>query len=446
MAAHRLDFGSGVHYSNFVIKIGQFPERYMAEKDKTGSRKTIAATSQMKTIMADYFASLDRAAKTGERKIAWCTSVGPAELLQSFGFLVYYPENHGALLGATRTATDCIPSANAIGYSPDICSYLTSDVGAYLKGFTPLAKAYGMESVPKADILVYNTNQCRDVQDWFAFYAREWSVPLVGVHTHRQIKEVRGHHVTDLVAQMKGMITTLEEVSGNRFDIDRLRESVRLSLECTKLWRKVLEYGAVKPAPLTFFDASIHMAPAVVLRGTPQAVDYYKVLSAEMDQRVKNGIAAVEGERHRIYWDGMPIWGKLRDLSELFVSLGTNIVASTYCNSWIFDAFDPAQPFESMARAYTELFIVRDESYKEAYMDRWIRDFSVDGVIYHDAKTCPNNSNSRYGMPQRMTERLGVPTLVLNGDLNDLRCYSEEQAKTNIEAFIEQLDQQKSAA
>jgi hypothetical protein len=30
---------------------------------------------------------------------------------------------------------------------------------------------------------------------------------------------------------------------------------------------------------------------------------------------------------------------------------------------------------------------------------------------------------------------------VINGDLNDLRCYSEEQAKTSIEAFVEQLAQ-----
>jgi benzoyl-CoA reductase/2-hydroxyglutaryl-CoA dehydratase subunit BcrC/BadD/HgdB len=411
----------------------------MAEKSQ--ARRPIAATSLMKNLMADHFLSLDRAKKEGTSKVAWCTSVGPAELLHAMGFQVYYPENHGALLGATRMATDFIPVANAIGYSPDICSYLTSDVGAYLKGMTPLTKAYGIESVPKADVLVYNTNQCRDVQDWFSFYAREWNVPIIGVHTHRNVGSVEDYHIADLVEQMKAMIPTLEEVSGNRFDIDRLREVVRLSLECTKLWRQVLEYGAVKPAPLTFFDATIHMAPAVVLRGLPEAVDYYKVLLKELDERVEQKIEAVPGERHRVYWDGMPIWGKLRDLSELFLSLKTNIIASTYCNSWIFDAFDPAEPFESMAKAYTELFIVRDESYKEAYMDAWIKNFQIDGVIYHDARTCPNNSNSRYSMPQRMGERLSLPVLVINGDLNDLRCYSEEQAKTNIEAFIEQLDE-----
>lgn len=414
----------------------------MAEKQKP-NRKSIAAGARMKELMADHFHALDAAKKNGTPKVAWCTSVGPAELLHAMGFLVYYPENHGALLGATRMATDFIPVANSVGYSPDICSYLTADVGAYLKHSTPLTKAYGIESIPKADVLVYNTNQCRDVQDWFSFYAREWNVPLIGVHTHRNIGSVKDYHIADLAAQFRDLLPTLEQVSGNRFDIDRLREVVGLSLECTRLWRKVLECGAAKPAPLTFFDATIHMAPAVVLRGLPEAVEYYKLLLTELTTRIQDNVSAVEGERHRLYWDGMPIWGKLRDLSELFGSLRTNVVASTYCNSWIFDAFDPAEPFESMARAYTELFIVRDESYKESYLDQWIKDFQIDGVIFHDARTCPNNSNSRYCMPQRLSTRLNVPTLVINGDLNDLRCYSEEQTNTNLEAFIEQLDEKR---
>ena len=87
--------------------------------------------------MADHFFELKEAVETGSRKIAWCTSVGPAELLRAMGFLVYFPENHGALLGATRMATDLIPAANAMGYSPDICSYLTADIGSYLKNETP---------------------------------------------------------------------------------------------------------------------------------------------------------------------------------------------------------------------------------------------------------------------------------------------------------------------
>jgi benzoyl-CoA reductase/2-hydroxyglutaryl-CoA dehydratase subunit BcrC/BadD/HgdB len=396
----------------------------------------------MKKLMAEHFLGLDQAAREGQAKVAWCTSVGPAELLRSLGFQVYFPENHGAMLGATRLATEMIPTANAAGYSPEICSYLTADIGAFLKGVTPLTQAYGIKSVPKADVLVFNTNQCRDVEDWFAFYARHWNIPMVGVRTHRGVGEVKQHYVDDVVAQFKEMIPVLERVSGNKFDIDRLREVVRLSKECTLRWRRVLEFAAQRPTPMTFFDHTIHMAPAVVLRGQQEAVDYYDLLLAELDQRVKDGVAALPGERHRLYWEGMPVWGRLRMLSETLSGLGAAVVASTYCNSWIFDAFDEKQPLESMARAYLELFIVRDDDYKERYVEDWAKRFAIEGIIFHDAKTCPNNSNNRYAMPQRLASKLGVAALTINGDLNDLRCFSDEQAKTNLEAFVEQMEEQ----
>jgi len=264
----------------------------------------------------------------------------------------------------------------------------------------------------------------------------------VGIHTHRDIGRIRDYQIKDIAKQIEDLIPPLEEVTGEKFDMDRFKEAVALSRQCSILWRRCLEAAAAIPSPWTFFDATIHMGPAVVARGTKEAVDYYELLLEELTQRVKDGTAAVEGERYRLYWEGMPIWGKLRSLSELFASLQTCIVASTYCNSWIFDQLDPDEPFESMARAYTELFIVRDEAYKEEYIKSCFEFFKLHGIIFHDAKTCPNNSNNRYGMPERLSKKLGIPTLTINGDLNDLRCYSEEQAKTNIEAFIEQLEEE----
>ncbi len=394
--------------------------------------------------MADYFYELDRASKDPHQKVAYCTSVGPTELLYSMGFKVHFPENHGAMLGATRKAMDYIPVANAIGYSPDICSYLTSDVGALIKKETPLTIAYEIASIPKPDVVVYNTNQCRDVQEWFSYYAKHFDVPILGVNSPRAIDlELADTYIKDVEQQLKDMVPVLEKVSGTGFDESKLKESVKLSLEATLLWKDVLETATHLPSPLTFFDGTIHMGPVVVLRGTQIAVDYYKTLKAELEERITNNIAAIEGEQFRLYWDGMPIWGKLRSLSNLFLDLKTCIVASTYCNSWIFDSFDPNEPFYSMAKAYSEIFINRAEAVKEKYIEKMAKKYNIDGIIFHDSKTCPNNSNNRYGMPERLQGKFGLPHLVLNGDLNDLRCYSEEQAKTNIEAFIEQLRESK---
>lgn len=415
----------------------------MAE-EKKATRRKIQATDQMNRIMADYFYGLNEAANSSKQKVAWCTSVGPAELLRALGFAVHFPENHAAMLGATRLSTELIPAANAIGYSPDICSYLTADVGAYLKGITPLAKAYeGITTVPRPDVLVYNTNQCRDVQDWFAWYAGELGVPAIGITSPKNINEVTDAHIDDVTRQMEALIPPLEAIAGCQLDMDRLREVVALSRECTELWKKVLETAMAAPAPLTFFDGTIHMGPAVVLRGTREAIDYYQVLLAELEERIASGVGAVEQERFRLYWDGMPVWGRLRQHSELFAALKANVLASTYCSSWIFPAFDERDPLRSMAKAYLELFIVRSDAFKETYIKEMLEKFRIDGIIYHDAKTCPYNSNSRYGMPRRLEEQTGIPGLVISGDLNDLRCVSDEQTKTNVEAFIEQLEEGK---
>ena len=408
-------------------------------QEKKGAIKKIQAAGPMKQLMADYFKELDRAASTGSAKVAWCTSVGPAELLRAFGFLVYFPENHGAMLGSTRMAADLIPSANAIGYSPDICSYLTSDVGSFLQKKTPLTKAFGMQGPPKPDVLVFNTNQCRDVQDWFGFYQRELDAPMIGVETPRSVSSLTHDVIHGLIGQHRALIPLLEQISGVKFDIDRLREVVACSHRCTLGWKKVLRAAETKPSPITFFDSTIHMGPAVVLRGDDRAVQYYETLAAELEQRIADGVGAVDDEKLRFYWEGMPVWGKLREHAEIFAGQRACVVASTYCNSWIFEALTHQDPFEGMAQAYTELFIVRAESFKEQYLAAMARDYQIDGFIFHDAKTCPNNSNNRYGLPARLRGRLGLPYVTIQGDLNDLRLYSDEQARTQFEALVEQL-------
>ncbi len=135
----------------------------------------------------------------------------------------------------------------------------------------------------------------------------------------------------------------------------------------------------------------------------------------------------------------MPVWGKLKNLSMQFTELKACVAASTYCNSWVFEDLDPDDPFRGMARAYSSIFICRSDDRKERYIEEMVERYKIDGILYHDSKTCPNNSNSRYGMPQRLQAKLGKPYVVINGDLNDLRLYSEEQSRTNIEAFAEQL-------
>jgi benzoyl-CoA reductase/2-hydroxyglutaryl-CoA dehydratase subunit BcrC/BadD/HgdB len=176
------------------------------------------------------------------------------------------------------------------------------------------------------------------------------------------------------------------------------------------------------------------------MRGTELAVKYYEKLLSELQQRIANKVSAVLDEKHRLYWEGMPLWFKLKGMAEMFANFHCTIVASTYCNSWVFDDLSPEDPFRSSALAYTKLFIARSDEEKEKTMAALLKDYTVNGVIYHDAKTCPRNSNNHYGLQKRLYQKSQIPYLEIQGDLNDSRCFSDAQSSIAIETFIKQLE------
>jgi benzoyl-CoA reductase/2-hydroxyglutaryl-CoA dehydratase subunit BcrC/BadD/HgdB len=403
-------------------------------------RVEIKAQKRLRSLMRDYFLDLDAAAKDPSRRVAWCSSVGPCEILSALGFAVHFPENHGALLGARKVSHEYIPRAVGMGYCPESCSYMNSDIGSALADFSPLREAYGIDGPATPDLLVYSTNQCREVQDWFSFFGRRHDAPVLGVDPPTHLGRITPDHVSFVRARLLALVERIEAHFGLKLDQKRLEEEVSRSSRLSTLWQEILETGRARPSPITFWDALFQMAPAVLMRGMPAAIDYYQELLAEMKQRVRDNVAAVPGERWRLYWEGMPVWPKVRELAEKFFDLRAVIAASTYCQSWAFAPYDGGDPLEWMARTSIEIFINRDEASKQAYLADLFERFAIDGAIFHNARTCPNNTNSRFGMPQRIREELNVPALVLDGDLSDVRFFSTAQTMTNLEAFIEQLE------
>lgn len=239
------------------------------------------------------------------------------------------------------------------------------------------------------------------------------------------------------VQQMLRFVPAMERMTMARLDPDRLAEVCDWSSRAAKLWGEILDLARVVPSPLTFFDTLIHLAPMLLLRGTPQAVQYYEILKAELEERVAGGVAAVPGERFRFYWEGPPIWGALRSLASLFLEHQTSIVASTYTRIFALDEIDPTNPIESLARAYTGTFPNRSDDYKAHYLTRTFKEFGVDGVMYHDGRTSPEHSNVRYGLEGRLRRETGLPSLVLEADTHDLRLFSLQHIQRQLSDFIE---------
>lgn len=401
------------------------------------SRVPLESAPRLKELLTLYYRDLQAASDDPRRQVAWCSGTGPVELLRAMDLAPYFPENHAALIGASRQTSRYIPRALQEGFSQFASSAMASDIGAMLLGDSPLVSVYGIAGPPPPDLVSYNTNYGHQIIRWFDYYGRHFKVPVLGLHPSAALHEVGPLETNAASQQFLRLVDRLEDATGRKLDYDRLAEVVKLSNQCRRLWGDILELCRTVPSPLTFFDMLIHIAPSIVMRGTPEAVQYYTLLKAEIEERIARQICAVPGERFRFYWEGPPIWPALRPLADLFLNHRVAVVASTYCGIMTHEQFDPENPIESMARVYTGIFPNRSDAFKEDYLVGAFHDFGVDGVIYHEGRTAPSESNVRYGLEVRLRRRTGLHALVLEGDTHDLRLFSLNQIMQKLRDFIE---------
>ncbi len=371
----------------------------------------------------------------GHRPVAWVTSGGPVEILQALGFYVLYPENHGALCGTRRVVVDLSTEAENAGYSRDICSYARTDIGAMLSGKTPVGK------LPKPDLLLACTNICQTVLFWYRVLAHHFDVPLVLIDTPFVYTDAPEHAVEYVKRQLEDSIPVAERVAGRRLNYRKLKEVVKLSKDASELWLEIMGRGKHHPAPISVFDQFIHMAPIVEMRGKKVTVDFYAAMLKEVDERIAKGIGAVKNERKRLLWDNLPIWYRLRYLSEYLGEHGVAVVASTYTNAWgeLAPLIDPERPIESMARTYIYPILNRGTGYKLETMKQMIEDFQLDGVILHSDRSCKPYSIGQVDQRNLLIREYGIPALLLEADHDDPRAFAEEQVASRLAAFVEML-------
>ncbi len=382
--------------------------------------------------MAHY--GLPKAVDRQEHPVAWCASIVPVEFLRTMDVMPLFPENHAALIGAVKMGVELAEVAEAAGYSTDICSYARVDIGQALSGNSPVG------GLAPPDFLVCCNNICSTVIKWYENLAHHFRVPLYLIDTpFNHGDENCSSSIRYVKAQLEEFIPWLEEVTGKHFDMDRFREIAEISTQTSIIWREVLELGKHKPAPFAGFDTFNYMMPAVTMRGTREALDYYRVLKNELEQKVATGKAAVPEEKYRLLFNGIPVWYALRPMSDLLRQHGANIVCSTYTSAWLLE-FDQDNLLESMAEAYTNILINQGFEQKVNDVLSLIKEYSIDGILQHSNRSCKPYCFGIYDLSKIVQESsLGVPSLVFDGDQTDARNFSWAQFENRFQSFMETL-------
>jgi benzoyl-CoA reductase/2-hydroxyglutaryl-CoA dehydratase subunit BcrC/BadD/HgdB len=290
------------------------------------------------------------------------------------------------------------------------------------------------------DLLFCDNNQCSTVTKWFEVNARHYGVPLFVLDTpFSPAPEHEQSAVDYLTRQFEELIAFVETSFGLRYDEGRLRETLRLSRRAVQLWQEILDLCQARPSPVNTFDLWLHMTPMTLSRGTQQCVDYYEALKAEIEERVREGVAAVPGERIRLLWEDIGMWQRMKELAQKFGHYGGCFVTSTYTDIWLFHDIDPDRPLEGLARASLGLHFNRSLDYRADFIIQRIKKYAVDAVVIHSCRSCKPWFIGSYDLKDIIAAQTGVPTLIFDGDQVDPRFVADDQMYSRIDAFMETL-------
>ena len=410
----------------------------MNDKTDNKEKQKISSVKKMRDIMTTYYIDA-MTAKENNKLIAWITSGGPVEPLIAMDIIPIYPENHGAMIGASKMGEDLCVKAEEMGYNNDLCSYARSDISCAVVKGGPIG------GLPKPDMLICCNNICGTVIKWYEIQARFFNVPLFIFDTPVCHTEYSPEIAKYVRTQIDEYIVFLEKVTKKPFNYDKIVEVGKISYQGQLLWQKVLNTTAKSPSPMSAFDAFFFLALIVTLRGTTIAVDFYESLLLEMEQRIENKISIVPNEKYRLLWDNLPIWYQLKWLSSKFADHNACLVADTYTSAWCssLQYIDENDFLNSIAEGYTRIYLNIGVDQMADQIIEMIKFYNVDGFVMHSNRSCKPYSFGQLDIKRIVETKADIPVLMIEADMIDQRAFSQSQIETRIDAFMEIIKQGK---
>jgi benzoyl-CoA reductase subunit B len=424
--------------------------------DSPAIASAVDARTAGQRLVNRWLANVDSAAERGQ-PVAYVFVMGSAlEILRAFGFELVFPEINSLQTGVRKAAPEFLARAEDFGFSPDVCSYVKADVGLMLNN---LQHPSGTR-MPKPDLAIASS-MCNVYIKWAEIWERFFGTPafVLDIPGKRfaawQPIPGTSQYEADkrwVQGQLGDLIARCEEITGMRFDPDRLAEVEANVNEMIRLWVEVLAFNQRRPAPYnSMLDGLTYIGVLNAWRGTPEGVAYMRLLRDEVAARVARGEGRVADERFRLIFSGTPCYVNMRRLVELFETHGGVFAASDYLTyaaggldtSGLF--YDTSRPLESLAEVTTLASQVglSNHFFSHHTLAQQVRDYSADGIVYHGIKSCRTVATSMADNREYVTRRYGLPPLYIESDLIDPRYWSDAQIKNRVDAFFEVLEQRR---
>ena len=409
-----------------------------------------------KQMIAENYDALTNTAETGKKISATFVPGNLNELVMCFDMLNNLPEINAINNGMRKKSGMMVMQAEKQGHSEDVCTYVKADIGSMSKGnIAPNGKP-----MPNPDLLLLSYTGCFTFMKWFELLRHEYGCETAMLHVPYEGDGVITKNMRDyVVKQLKeNVIPALERVSGVKFDIDRLRENLRNSAKAEDDFVWVLESAKNKPSPIdAYFGGVYYIGPIfTAFRGTRNAIDYYKALRSEIEQRIADGKGPItpEGdmtdERYRLVVEGPPNWTNFREFWKMFYEEGAVVVASTYTKvGGVYDLgfrHDPDNPLETLADYCLGCYTNRNLSQRVDMLEKYVNEYQADGLLINSIKSCNSFSAGQLLMMQEVEKRTGKPGAFIETDLVDPRYFSAANVKNRLESYFQMIEQRRQGA
>jgi benzoyl-CoA reductase subunit B len=415
-----------------------------------------ASQERQKKMIAEHFDRLATAEERGETCVYTFVPGNLTELMLSFDVAPVLPEINALQSGMRGLSKGYITLAEKLGHSEDVCTYVKCDVGMLHSGNVGPTG----QRLPAPDLLLLSYTGCFTFMKWFEILRKEYGCPVTMLHVPYQadgrITDDMRRYVVDQLR--KKVIPAFERATGRRYDEDRLRELLARSARAEEDLVRVLESARHRPSPIdAYFGGVYYIGPIfTAFRGTEAAVEYYRELRAEVEERVRLGRGPIvpDGElgeeRYRLVVEGPPNWTSFRQFWKMFSDEGAVVVASTYTKvGGVYDdgfRHDPDRPLESLAEyclgCYTNLGLPTRVDKIAGY----VRDYEADGFLIHSVKSCNSFSAGQLLILREVENRTGRPGGFIESDLVDPRYFSAANVKNRLESYFQMIGQKRRGA
>ena len=347
----------------------------------------------------------------------------PSEIFFAMDLVPVMSEHSINFLASLGLVDDLLREANEDLQDSGTCSF-----------HKPMIPIFKKNIFPKP-LLFATTSLCNEAAMCFSYTAKQidtnyFCVDLPYSRTEESIKYV--------AKQYEKLVYKLEKITGHRFDIDKLRETIKKS----NVMRNYLVNGndirKKNPALISGSDM-LRFGGHFCYHGTDEGIDiaksYYEYLKNKNENR------DYLHSKYRILWCHLRPFYENKFFEFIEKELGATIVCEEM-NYIFWDELEANDPFLAMAHKTVDWLFCGNVERRLHNIRNIIRDYSIDGVINFSHVNC-RVLNPKLFFLKREFEKLDITFLELIGDCIDRNNFSKEQLLTRVEAFCEVLEGRK---